>query len=639
MTLDLHRPLRGSPTLALASLTLAFLITLPSRHCEAAGTARATYMLVSVQHDMKLDPNSLIWNGRTKWIRRFRIDGPKGLDLGRFEVEKSSILKIDKVRTRVRRPESDWSDAECNVEEIPPWSAFAGFNDIIYEVHTIRGLRIGDEVEIEIDQRHELSWEIPDYTFGGRDSIRQEIYEVRLPESVVVATSVTPGMLGWPQPRLTRRRDGDREVLRWEAQAEPGLGDLEPDTPGLERLLPTVRVAAARVGRARGDTVDVRRDWRSFAAWYETRVDPLMQLDPRQRAWVAAARSNSRSQDELVSRVFAHVQKQVRYLAVEVGEGGWIPHAAAATERAGYGDCKDMSALLVALLREGGVPAHLALVRSRSSGEIDPAFPFSLQFDHVVAWVPDGRNGWWLDATADFLDAGEVVPFITRNPALVLAADSTHFQRPRPRSDDDAEFSARFWVGVAGDGQASLRFVLRSQGSLAPEWRHELSQGSEADRLRPVAAMLNRLFDQARQVTIDSLHLAGPRPAVVGHCIVQDPRRGGGAWMTRGVTKLPMLPGLDSRRFPIEIGPPRRTRTEISIPAPAAVPPDSAETVLDETFACFRARIVARGHSWLCTRTIDWKSEVASLAELPRLAAFARNAQRLNDEIIPFAGK
>jgi transglutaminase-like putative cysteine protease len=636
VTHDRVRHCRTTATWVVACSTLVLLL-IPPRQCPAARAARATYLLVSFQCDMRLDPNSLLWSGRTKSMQRFRIDGPQGLDLGTFEVEKSSILGIDKVRTRIRRPPEAWRDAECNMEERPAWSAYPGFDDIVYQVYRIRGLRIGDEVEIEIDQRHELAWEIPEHTFGDRDSIRQEFYEVRLPAAVVAATSVSPGMLGWPAPQATERRDGDRVILRWEAQNESGLGDLEPGTPGFRRLLPTVRVAAARVVRARADTVDVRRTWSNFASWYEERVDPLMQLDARQRAWVAAAKNRARSEDELVAAIFTHVQQQVRYLAVEVGEGSWIPHPAAATEQAGYGDCKDMSALLVALLRAAGLPAQLALVRSRGSGEIDTAFPFSLQFDHVVARVPGGKHGWWLDATADFLHAGEVAPFITRNLALVLAADSTRFELPRPRTDDDNEICARCWAGAVRDGQTPLRFVLDARGAIAPEWRHELNQGTEAERLSTVAAMLNRLFDQVTQVTIDSLALNGSQPWVRGHCIVRDPRRGGGTWMTRGVAKLPMMAGLDSRRMPLEIGPARRLRTEISMPAPGAAMPDSTAAVLDEAFASFRTRVVARGHAWLCSRTLDWKSEVVPQSDLPRLAAFVRGAQRLNDEIVPLA--
>lgn len=607
----------------------------------AAPSGRATYFLISVRHDMKLDPVNLVWSGRSKEVRRFRVDGTKGLDLGTFRVAKSSIVGIRSVRVRLRHAGEGWNDAELDVNESSLWPGYDAFNDQIVRTYTIRGLRIGDEVEIESELQHDLSWEIPGYTFGGRDSIRLEVYEVRMPESIVPAVEVRPGLLGWPAPRATTSRDGGRLVLRWEARDQPGLGDLEPDAPAFEQLLPTVRVAASRFARTRGDTVGVRDSWRSFAAWYEARVQPMLQLDPGLLAWVAGAKSTAQSRDDLVARIFAYVQQRVRYLAVHVGEGGWVPHAAPATFRAGYGDCKDMSTLLVALLREAGIPAYLALVNTRGRGEVSTTYPYCLQFDHCVAQVPDPRGDWWLDATGGFLRAGEVTPFITRSQALVLAADSTRFQRPVPRPAVDDERVSRFRLGPSQDGRAAVRFEFSAQGTLAPEWRRELEGADAKARLDAVAGWLRSYFDNVAETALDSLRLDSRRPTVIGRCTAASPVRStSGPWVVaRGVARLPMARGLDSRRLPLEIGPPRRLVAEFEVPAPAGALPDSSETVLEESFASFRLRTTARGGKWTCRRQLEWKVEMVPVADLPRFADFTRKAQRANDEILSVAGR
>jgi hypothetical protein len=86
------------------------------------------------------------------------------------------------------------------------------------------------------------------------------------------------------------------------------------------------------------------------------------------------------------------VQKQVRYVAIEVGIGGYQPHAAGDVFRNRYGDCKDKAALVSAMLSAVGVHAAAVVVDSER-GVVNPDAP-SIVSDHVIAAieVPKGYS-------------------------------------------------------------------------------------------------------------------------------------------------------------------------------------------------------------------------------------------------------
>jgi transglutaminase-like putative cysteine protease len=93
------------------------------------------------------------------------------------------------------------------------------------------------------------------------------------------------------------------------------------------------------------------------------------------------------------------VQDEVRYFGMEVGDASHVPHAPELVLERRYGDCKDKSLLLVALLRARGVEAYPALVSRSSQEAIAGMLPSPLVFDHVIAIVRLGGRRVAIDAT------------------------------------------------------------------------------------------------------------------------------------------------------------------------------------------------------------------------------------------------
>ena len=93
------------------------------------------------------------------------------------------------------------------------------------------------------------------------------------------------------------------------------------------------------------------------------------------------------------------VQDQVRYVALSMGEGSYVPASADDVWRSRYGDCKGKTALLLALLHGLGIEAEGALVSTRLGDGLDQRLPLISWFDHIIVRATiDGRT-YWLDGT------------------------------------------------------------------------------------------------------------------------------------------------------------------------------------------------------------------------------------------------
>src|SRR5436190_14403127 len=91
-------------------------------------------------------------------------------------------------------------------------------------------------------------------------------------------------------------------------------------------------------------------------------------------------------------------QRDVRYIAVEVGIGGFQPHRATDVFANRYGDCKDKATLLRAMLHEIGIESHYVLVNA-TRGMVDPKLPTAGSFNHVILAIKVPADAKKLAAT------------------------------------------------------------------------------------------------------------------------------------------------------------------------------------------------------------------------------------------------
>jgi hypothetical protein len=170
------------------------------------------------------------------------------------------------------------------------------------------------------------------------------------------------------------------------------------------------------------------------------------------------------------------VRHNVRYVAVYLGPGGVVPHAAASVLANRYGDAKDHTTLLVALLASAGIYSTVALVNNGNAYQL-PAVPTLGVLNHAIVYVPSLQL--YLDPTADSVPGGFLPAALLGKPAVLTRSGEfamlPFFQQARSRTL--TQFT------IQSDGSSRFTVTRTGSGALAEPYRDVLG-GHAAISLR-----------------------------------------------------------------------------------------------------------------------------------------------------------
>lgn len=215
---------------------------------------------------------------------------------------------------------------------------------------------------------------------------------------------------------------------RWEWELE--------DLPAVERepAMPAWRAVAGRLAvaygpRGSGPAAAGRSSWQEVGRWYGGLAAPRRQPSPAIQRKVAELTSSAPALLDKIKALAAFVQRDIRYVAIEIGIGGYQPHAARDVFVNRYGDCKDKTTLLATMLGEIGVQCYYLMIHTRR-GVIAPEFPSALGFNHVIAAIrlPDEIKAPDLYAVLDHEKAGRLLLFDPTDPFTPLGHLPTELQ-------------------------------------------------------------------------------------------------------------------------------------------------------------------------------------------------------------------
>jgi len=123
--------------------------------------------------------------------------------------------------------------------------------------------------------------------------------------------------------------------------------------------------------------------WQQMGSWYLGLASGRLAASPQITRKVQELAAASPDQLGKIRALASFVQQDVRYVAIELGIGGFQPHAAAEVFERRYGDCKDKATLLSSMLREIGVESYYFVVNT-VRGAVSPTTPPDLAFNHVI---------------------------------------------------------------------------------------------------------------------------------------------------------------------------------------------------------------------------------------------------------------
>ena len=279
------------------------------------------------------------------------------------------------------------------------------------------------------------------------------------------------------------------------------------------------------------------KSWADVATLMEPHFAKASQLEPHSplRAEIDKIRQASPDPKVRAGLALQLVEDQIRYLAITMQNGGYVPATADDTWRRRFGDCKAKTALLMALLRELGIEAEAALVDSDGGEGLATRLPGPLAFDHVIVRAVVGGKVYWLDGTRSGDQNIDLLPVPRFGHALPLRAKGSALialvQPPLERPEN----------GV-------LLRVDASKGLDAPAPVHaELILGGDMGHYMKLYASTMPAAD--REKSLKQAFMAYPwiEPKTVN--LASDPATGQAKLIMDGIAKLNWLPKANGPRW------------------------------------------------------------------------------------------
>jgi hypothetical protein len=191
------------------------------------------------------------------------------------------------------------------------------------------------------------------------------------------------------------------------------------------------------------------------------------------------------SNKEKVEILYTYLQKNTRYISIQLGIGGWQPYDAAYVANNAYGDCKALTNFMYSLLKEAGIRSCYTLVSAgKRARKIIADFP-AQQFNHVILCVPLQTDTIWLECTSQTLPAGYLSEFTYNRYALAIDEDGGKLVRTPNYGMIDNSQIRKLKVNLDTEGNLYLHSSSVYSG-LQQDQYHDLINNLDKDKVKEI---------------------------------------------------------------------------------------------------------------------------------------------------------
>ena len=439
--------------------------------------------------------------------RVVRILRPQGRDYAEIVAEYSKDNKLNSFHSWSIGPDGHQytiKDEDVHDEALGEWGIL--YDDLRGKVVHAPGSDPGGVVAYEV-VRQVASYGEFEQTWAFQESIpiHRAVFELDLPTGWKNYTA-------WLHHETVPGTEVASNHWHWELADVPAI-DLSdvPMAPSAEALAGRMVVHYAATDLPTGDG-----RWAEIGNWYDVLASPRTEAPLEINAKAKEVAGGATDFKAKIQSVAGFMQREIRYVGIEIGIGGLQPHPAAEVFKYRYGDCKDKATLLISMLNAVGVRATWVMVDVHR-GFVDPALP-SRDGDHMIAAIeipsgyndPDlravvtartGRRYLIFDPTDTYTPIGLIRPELQGSyGVLVTGKDSQIIELPILAPDASTmERSAAF--SLDADGTLKGKVTETRSGETASHYRYLYNAESEKEQHE---FMEHRLQRDLASFTLDS---------------------------------------------------------------------------------------------------------------------------------------
>jgi hypothetical protein len=586
-----------------------------------------------------------------------------------------TVIATDKVRTTVReaykilRPEGRWhgtvfvsfnpqrkikslhgwcipaqgKDYEVKDKDAVERSLGPGFeliDDVKYKVLTIPAADPGNIVgyEYEVEERPFFLQDM--WLFQERDPVRESHYSLQLPASWEFKAA-------WLNHAEVKPTEAGNNLWQWTVSDVKEIR-YEPAMPPFRGITGQMVVTFFPPG---GKTANGFAEWNDLGNWVNLLMAGRLDASPELKQQVATLTAGKNTQLEKMQALAQFLQHDIRYVAIELGIGGWQPHPAQDVFVHRYGDCKDKATLMRSMLHEIGTESFQVVINDRRGvvTHDTPASNFSFNHAIVAVKLPDGLDDpslvavlkhpklgrlLYFDPTDEVTPFGQIRGELQDNYALLVTPDGGELipLPQQPPAMNSIERTAKLTLDGSGTLKGTVKEVRLGGRAASERWALR-SVAKDSDRIKPIENLLANSLSNFR-VTHASITNLQQTDLPFGFDYSFESnnyaKNAGGLLLVRprvlGNKAFNFFEGKEPRKFPFEFeGPARDVDTfEIAIPPGYEVDDMPAAVNADYSFASYHSKTEVSGGVIRYTRTFEVKELSVPVDRADELKRFDR---------------
>ncbi len=409
--------------------------------------------------------------------RKVQVLREKGKEFGRFSVTEDKYRKCKKIKATILDMDGkklkELKKDDILEANLSPGSTI--YDDNKYKLVEMVWPRFPYILDLEYEVEYSSIFIWPDWYPQEDVPVMRSVYRLILDGPVKYQTFAR-GIDISPD----ESRDGNKQTLTWILEnLEPRTREdwMPPEDRYQKYLLFSPAIFELDGYQGSSDS------WATFGAWFHKLSNGRTTLTPEMQEQVRMLVAECSSDREKIQKLYAFLQEYTRYVSISLGIGGWQPHSAESVCASKYGDCKDLSAFMVAMANYAGIKAYPALVKTRDTGVVQCDFPAN-QFNHVIAFVPFSEDTMWLECTADYLAAGELPPDDEGSSVLAITEKGGEIVRTPSSTAGENVQSSLIMANLENDGSLRFSGTVKFTGNRASLGRGKLLTDERKDILQ-----------------------------------------------------------------------------------------------------------------------------------------------------------
>lgn len=402
-----------------------------------------------------------------------------------------------------------------------------------------------------------------------------------------------------------------------------------------------------------------------MGVWYQSLTSGRRDASPEVKQKVASLTSPSATLLEKMKALASFVQKDIRYVAIELGIGGWQPHSAAEVFTHHYGDCKDKATLMGSMLQEIGVDSYYVVINSERGSVTRETPAYAGGFDHAIIAIklpgslvdpslmativhPKLGKLLFFDPTDELIPFGQLNGALQSNYGLLVAPDGGELvELPAlPLEMNGIRRTAKLRLDAGGTLSGSVQEIRVGDRAWSQRWALR-TVTKDSEKIKPIETLLSNSLTtfQIMQASVGNLQITD-LPFIYNYSVTATnyAKTAGNLLLLRprfiGNKSSDLLETKEPRKYPVEFdGPARDTDTfEITLPQGYEVDDLPPPVNADFSFASYHSKTEASGNTLKYTRTFEVKElsvPVSKIEDLKKLYRIIASDERNNAVLKP----